>query len=616
MLGASRLAYLAKAAAAGPVGFRPVTITPHGDVQHTTSDFYFGSSSIIFDGTGDYLSTSQVSDGISGDFTLEFAFKADTTSNDGVVIHNYTSWAAGAFTMYFSSTGNLKLSINSMTDINTSVSTNTWTHIAVVRSGTSVTVYKDGNSVSSQTYTGTLFENQQNLYMGTFGDGLGDNYDGFLDEVRLSDTARYTSNFTIPGSQFATDANTLFLMHSDTTNGSTTFVDDTTAPTETLTSLTSVNWNRAQYYSYNMEYVGDDSSGNPVVAFAYVDDTNNQNAYAILVSINKSTYAVTEGSINNFYTGAGGGDPLEAPILCAEQGSNACAICYMDRNATGGYEVFGIAATLDLDALTFSFGTAVTVESSSLDAFALNAHVGNGNYAMGNRSGGGRYHLMTRSGNSLSKTSTSTVGMSGGNVYNETEGFDASGSLYRFTRLNSTGGVDISAGYFNGSNASLAASATPITGLSSVIISHHARLNTSNKGIAISSDNTTTKAAAYEVTWPSSGTGAPSISTGSQLTLSNDAYGDAYHVAESTTTDQAYYVYSDSGGNWNSRPITASGTSLSEGSATSLSLLTSSQFTALDFIAFADSNGNELLVGVIDNTGSNAPDIYVKNLDA
>ena len=92
---------------------------------------------------------------------------------------------------------------------------------------------------------------------------------------------------------------------------------------------------------------------------------------------------------------------------------------------------------------------------------------------------------MTRSGNSLSKTSTSAVGMSGGNVYNETEGFDNSGSIYRFTRLNSTGAVDISAGYFNGTNASSAASATPITGLSSVIISHHARLNTSNKGIAI-----------------------------------------------------------------------------------------------------------------------------------
>jgi len=227
MLGASRLAYLAKSAvAAGPVGFRPVGITANGNVQHTVSQKYFGPSSIVFDGSGDWLQTNQVSDGISGDFTLEFYFRADTTSNSGVIIHNYTSWAAGAITMYFSSTSTLKLSINGMTDINTSVTVNNWTHIAVVRSGNTVTVYKDGASVNSQTYTGTLFENQTDLYMGSFGAGLGDNYDGYLDEIRLSDNARYTSGFSVPSTRFVNDSNTLFLLHGDGASGNTTFEDD------------------------------------------------------------------------------------------------------------------------------------------------------------------------------------------------------------------------------------------------------------------------------------------------------------------------------------------------------------------------------------------------------
>ena len=229
MLGASRLAYLAKAAvAAGPVGFRPVGITANGDVQHTVSEKFFGPSSIIFDGTGDWLQTNQVSDGISGDFTIEFFFNTDTTSNDGVLIHNHTSWAAGAFTMYFSSTSNLKLSINGMTDINTTnINTGTWYHMAVVRSGSTVTVYKDGASQGSQTYTGTLFENQQNLYIGTFSPLANvDNYDGYLDEIRLSDNARYTSGFSQPTRRFVNDSNTLFLLHGDAANATTTFEDD------------------------------------------------------------------------------------------------------------------------------------------------------------------------------------------------------------------------------------------------------------------------------------------------------------------------------------------------------------------------------------------------------
>ena len=51
-------------------------------------------------------------------------------------------------------------------------------------------------------------------------------YIGYLDEIRISNSARYTSNFTPSTTAFTEDANTLLLIHSDTTNGSTTFTDD------------------------------------------------------------------------------------------------------------------------------------------------------------------------------------------------------------------------------------------------------------------------------------------------------------------------------------------------------------------------------------------------------
>ena len=79
--------------------------------------------------------------------------------------------------------------------------TNAWTHIAIVRSGTSaVTMYINGVANATATYTAGVVFTNNTLYVGTSGDSLlGSDYTGYISNFRwVNGVAVYTSNFTPP----------------------------------------------------------------------------------------------------------------------------------------------------------------------------------------------------------------------------------------------------------------------------------------------------------------------------------------------------------------------------------------------------------------------------------
>ena len=216
------------------------TLTANGNVQHSTTQNKIGSSSMVFDGTGDYVSVSDPSDikGL-GDFTIECWVRPDATSfsgsrfimgngegSDSAATIGFIQKGSDGKVYFHGYIGSTAYHPDYSNTVGVSVSTTAWTHVSAVRSGGTITVYKDGVSQGTISNSSAVNTPSSNAYsIGRLGSYNGLYYDGYLDEIRISNNARYTSSFTPSTTAFTDDDNTLLLVHSDTSNGSTTFTD-------------------------------------------------------------------------------------------------------------------------------------------------------------------------------------------------------------------------------------------------------------------------------------------------------------------------------------------------------------------------------------------------------
>jgi hypothetical protein len=227
-----------------------LTVTPVGSTQISTTQSKYGGASGFFDGTGDYLSiaANAAINLSSSDFTIEFWIRPAPKTNAVDAAFGYSNYACMFYhnginwTLEMSSTG-----FSNQLVISFAVNLNTWQHIAIVRYGTSIVVYKDGVSSATGTFSGTVVTSGRNLRIGD--NGNSQNINGYIDDFRISRFARYASNFTPPTAALPTTASstvadpyynyTSLLLHMDGTNASTNFVDSgPNALTVTATSAT------------------------------------------------------------------------------------------------------------------------------------------------------------------------------------------------------------------------------------------------------------------------------------------------------------------------------------------------------------------------------------------
>ncbi len=206
-----------------------ISVTASGNAQVDTAQQYFGTGSAQFDGNNDYLTTAQSSNfTFATDFTIEgFARSASI----GTIISNRTvdatGFDVGTLTLERQSNDTLQLNLkDSANIISSATSDNTWFHWAIVRSSGTITLYLDGTSQGTSSNTVTIGSGSHNqLQFGCLGNAVGD-YNGYIDEVRVSTVARYTGAFTPTASAFTNDYDTVLLLHMDGADASTTFDDD------------------------------------------------------------------------------------------------------------------------------------------------------------------------------------------------------------------------------------------------------------------------------------------------------------------------------------------------------------------------------------------------------
>lgn len=184
--------------------FSAKTVTAYGDAKISTTQSKFGGSSITFDGTGDYLSTTHNDFAFgTGDFTVEMWFYISSlTAGYSHLIDTRTADSNG-FGLGVEADGKVFLfSINAFRVEAGSVSTATWYHIAVSRASGVTKVFLSGTQVGADWSASTDYTQTTYLFGKYYGGSL---YalNGYIDDIRITKgVARYTANFTPPAAAF------------------------------------------------------------------------------------------------------------------------------------------------------------------------------------------------------------------------------------------------------------------------------------------------------------------------------------------------------------------------------------------------------------------------------
>jgi len=140
--------------------------------------------SVFFDGTGDYLTVAANTAFAfgAGDFTWEVWLYRSASATQEI----YTSMVTDGFILYILSNKAVvrRFGVSDLLTSSANIDLNTWTHIAVARSGTTLSMWINGSRANGGTVTNSTSFTQNGLRIG-INDATANPYTGYMSGLRV-----------------------------------------------------------------------------------------------------------------------------------------------------------------------------------------------------------------------------------------------------------------------------------------------------------------------------------------------------------------------------------------------------------------------------------------------
>jgi hypothetical protein len=194
-----------------------LTITKTGDTVISATVAPLIRSSLSFNGSSDYLAINAgLPMSLTGDFTVEFYLRFSSLTSYRTPFTLASSSSGGQNYLQSTSLGGTSFSWGGWGATNLSAGTSfaidTWYHLALCRSGSTIRSFKDGALIASGTTSATIPTSNGYIYIASqnttqwfFG--------GYISNLRvLNGSAIYTAAFTPPTTDLTNISNTALLM--------------------------------------------------------------------------------------------------------------------------------------------------------------------------------------------------------------------------------------------------------------------------------------------------------------------------------------------------------------------------------------------------------------------
>ncbi len=181
-----------------------------GNAKIDTTQYKFGSTSLRLDGSGDYISlqNSEALSVVSGDFTIEMWVRLNEVGRLQAFASRRVNSPGGGFLFAVTSANKLLFQLYDSSSAvlanvgTTDLTTGVWYHVAASRVGTTSYLFLDGTLEASGVQSGPVTSPATALLIGRDPVNTSRDFNGWIDDFRMTRSGLYTSSFTPPAEAF------------------------------------------------------------------------------------------------------------------------------------------------------------------------------------------------------------------------------------------------------------------------------------------------------------------------------------------------------------------------------------------------------------------------------